>query len=1060
MVDLTLDSDFSSNDDEVLPSIGRAMNAKEVPVPLPPSSRASTASMPAARPTKSAIPEPGSNSGVKPKQTPSTQSNDTNTSLRERLASSSKPSIAEPSTYMWPTVATPKSYAQAQVNMNGAAKSPKDAERSKKRRKLSIPGGQAATHNASQIQQRAHDSVAPQSRSASRPSRDVNFGAKLNTMNGVPSVHYMNSALKTSGSSILDDVVAQAPRPLIIGRLPQEDAATGLPSPGLTTPESMSAVVIDLDLSGGEEMEIEPPAPAVERAQPSLRPSLPREIPPVVATSEHDGKDSVTSDLPMRQMTPRKPPSSQPIPREPTPTSAAAPITAPTSKRPHADDPMRKADHLLIFLKEVKRLKWADITNEFAKDIKGRNYTQLQSRYSATLNKRDRAHDPPTLDLPPRFAAEATIDWETVHAYAPGPKISKVADLSLNETSHKKPFGRPRAVHQVKDHDDSSGTDSAPRQRSRRAAPVDYTWPRLKTVEGGFEEERIDGEVPAVGSRLNVDISSRSQTPPDQTLVKNSAGIKTRHKRFNTDRSTEDANLGLALQRSLYQTSQDRVPYLSSSQRRAMHDEPAEWTWDARTVQNWQGTVMHVDFSPTELQTVEKVVAKLIPAGRQTRHTTYRRHLRTVLKTLGEPKLQKVAHEVSLHLRLRDIQSILSFLDDAAAGKISDTPQIQRLVTAESVPKLSSRQEISATSHIRQRELGLQSRRGWQAASTPLTYQIKNQQMDTLGPKSTWTGASSDIHTVAWSPNGQCFAAGAIAVTDNDSMQYNRPNVLMYGDTTNDNIYELGEHCIDRPKTEAGANSTHAMYVSQDPKLYTTVSSVAFSPSGRFMYSAGYDQNLCLWDVTAGSRQPQLARSLLHKAPVDILAVNENYDGIIATATTRTTDKSIKLVCFDEEMIYEEDEADWLKSRANFASTKATNRPDLKMSANALKFDPTGLYLLAGFGANMREDSGLDTSGDICLWDVATQKSLNVHGSSRNVFDVTFNPAPRYFGLFAVGSVANGNVNRGTRSVVRFYSPKGVDKYTCPLEIECKAFDMNDVLYWQVSTLGSTIYTS
>jgi hypothetical protein len=41
--------------------------------------------------------------------------------------------------------------------------------------------------------------------------------------------------------------------------------------------------------------------------------------------------------------------------------------------------------------------------------------------------------------------------------------------------------------------------------------------------------------------------------------------------------------------------------------------------------------------------------------------------------------------------------------------------------------------------------------------------------------------------------------------------------------------HELAEHYKIRKKTESGANSSHAMFASQDRKLYTTVTSVAFS---------------------------------------------------------------------------------------------------------------------------------------------------------------------------------------------------------------------------------------
>ncbi|KAF1926662.1 WD40 repeat-like protein [Didymella exigua CBS 183.55] len=697
------------------------------------------------------------------------------------------------------------------------------------------------------------------------------------------------------------------------------------------------------------------------------------------------------------------------------------------SKNPCSGNAAERADHLLIFLKEVKRLKWSEITKEYLKHVPGSNYGRIQSRYSTVLNKRDRTQDPPRLNLPPKFAAEASIDWATVHSSTRTPHVDKSQVIS-------------RALQQTRDDGDSSssGDWESQRQRSRRAAPVNYRWPK-----GGLEES-ADAEKPLVSHWTAFGVHSRSELPRDEMTVTPSRSSMVRLKPLDPNFKQQDAKLGVALQRNLRNIQHGHLPYLSSSQRLAMRESPEDWMWDQSSIKSWQGAILHIDFSPVELLTVETVVAMFIPSVLQTRHSTYRRRLRAIMKDIAEPKLHKLAHEIGRHLRPRNTRGIMSFLEDAAAGKVSDVPHIQRLASTTPYPSLRSAQNVSVPSCVLQRELGLQSRGGRQTASRPLTYQLRNQLVDTLGLKSTWTGASSDIHTVAWTSDGQFFAAGAVAVTDTDSMQYNRPNVLLYGDTTSGKIHELGEHCVDRPKAEVGANSTHAMFVSQDSKLYTTVTSVAFSPSGRFMYSAGYDHCVCIWNVSVGSEQPYMIRELQHKAPVDVLAVNPKVDGIIATATKCTTDRSIKLVKFQEDDINDEP---WQYTKANFASAKAMSRPDLKMSANALKFDPTGQVLLAGFGANMREDSGLDTSGDICLWDVEAETALQVYGSSRNVFDVTFNAIPRHRGLFAVGCVANGKVNRGTRSVVRFYTPNEDYRFVCPLELECQAFDMNDIVW-------------
>lgn len=780
------------------------------------------------------------------------------------------------------------------------------------------------------------------------------------------------------------------------------------------------------------------------------------------AIVEHKDEDGVVGDLPLRQSTTRDIKLTSTRDMEQTPTFARS---DPPAVSPRAPTPNQRAgstnsgfqlaveDQLIIFLKEVKRFKWTEITKEYLKDYPDSNYGRIQSRYSSFLNKRDRTQDPASLVLPSRFAAEAVIDWTSVHANTQPPRVRKEVANSGNMNpdvprhAHvTKPQAAPRAMQQIIGDADSSSGESAPqRHRSRRGAPVNYTWPQLRTVKGGFEELPDDAGDPTPHSRARSGIQSRSGSPSDKTPIITGSSRTINSKPLDPEFSHRDSKLGLDLQRNAQNAQQVCQPYLSSSQRLAVHESPEGWIWDQSSMQDWQGAILHVDFSPTELQIVEKVIAKSIPSVRQTHHSTYRRRLRAILKGLTSPKLQQLAHETGRHLRSRDIRSIRCFLEDAAAGKVSDVPQVKRLALKKPDSRLHRTQLVSTSSHVRQRELGLQTKRGLHAASTPVTYQLKNQLTDTLGPKSTWTGASSDIHTVAWSPDGQCFAAGAVAVTDSDSMQYNRPNVLMYGDTIAGNIYELAKHWIDREQTENGANSTHAMYASQDPKLFTTVSSVAFSPSGRLMYSAGYDHSVCIWDVSANSQQPYMIRELQHQAPVDVLAVNPACGGMLATGTKRTTEKSIKLVKFSEEAIYDEP---WPYTRSNFASTKAVSRPDLRMSANALKFDMTGRYLLAGFGANLREDSGFHTSGDICLWDVESETALSLHGSSRNVFDVTFDPRPGYHGLFAVGCVANGNVNRGTRSVVRFYAFQKDDKITCPLEIECKALDMNDVVWW------------
>ncbi|KZM25199.1 uncharacterized protein EKO05_0008487 [Ascochyta rabiei] len=1074
LVDLTLDSDFDSEDDII---VSETASSRAAYVSLAPARRPSYASTPATRPSTPPVPLPGSASNAHSEQSAGVQSRKSCTPTGRATNASSSTStttIASPAN-MGRNASTSQDVAAALLTAPSAARTSTHVENSAKRRKLTTLDRPEVGQNKIVKQSSTHGDAAPTlAQNVAGSSRNTNLGAKLNNMNGAPSVHFMNAALKPTGLPVpvLDDVLLQAHRPLPIGRLSEDHAMTGLLSPGLTTTPESEVVVIDSD---DEPELVQPSLPHADRAteasvirhesdhglqsraalpsgnmlNASVRTqSLRRSFSPPPAP--HHDRNTASSGLAVRQPTPRKMQQISETPRVPLAVLPTPPATTKPSCMTKTNHISEQADHLLIFLKEVKKLKWTDITAEFNREIPRRSYVQLQSRYSQTLNRRDRTQDPPTLNLPARFAAEATVDWQTVHADIPGPSPRiEVAGLSLNGMSQQNEYqnSKPRAVQQIRDHDKSSGTDSGPqRQRSRRTAPVDYTWAKLGTR---FAADELEGDVsdekctPRLKSRLNAPI--RSESPADGTLVVSEPKVATQTKLLEMNFHAKDSLLGLATGRGLRSVQQERMPYLSLSQRIAMREGSEEWTWD-QTNPDWQGAVLHVDFSSAELQIVENVVGETVKSARRTRHSTYRRHLRAVLKKLAEPRLQQLAYEIARHLRSRGVQSIKSFLQDAATGKLSEAPQIQRYAAASPNTKLSSIQRPSIPAVIRQRELGFQSRRGWRTASSPLTYQTKNRMMDTIGPKYTWTGASSDVHTVAWSPKGQHFAAGAVAVTDVDSMQYNRPNNLLFGNAHEGTIHELGEHRIDRTRTDNGANSTHAMYVSQDPNLYTTVSSVAFSPSGDWLYSAGYDKTVCVWDTSLS----RLITSLKHNAEVDILAVNPPYEDVIATASKQTTNDSIKLVRLNQDVI---NDASWKPTVRNFASAKAMSRPDLKMTVNALQFNPIGgSVLLAGFGANLCEDSGLDTTGDICLWDVEYGINLHVHGSSRNVFDVTFNPNPRKHCLFAVGCVASGNVNRGTRSVVRFYTTKGAwndrdRKHTCPVELECKAYDMNDIVW-------------
>ncbi|KAH7412138.1 WD40-repeat-containing domain protein [Phaeosphaeria sp. MPI-PUGE-AT-0046c] len=733
----------------------------------------------------------------------------------------------------------------------------------------------------------------------------------------------------------------------------------------------------------------------------------------------------------------------------------AHPLSAPlvtASPRPVAQQAIRpkftnqfseEEEHLLIFLKEVKKFTWKQITSEFQKYYPSRVYHTLQSRYTTNINKRNRDEDPATLKLPSEWASEASIDWPSVRANKAQPSKPVARGRPSNDTGRvgRQPptldVVKPGMVRQLTENDYSSGGEVTMHvRRPRRAPPVNYDVRRRnRRSDDAIDEMHLnDGDT----EELTIIDTPEISDSPSQTQ---SAAPAKAHVVINSplhlDHDAHDAAIALRCQNSMG----DKLPYLGIAERIFLQSTPDSWKWNQLASRSWQGMLVHVDFSTVETARVERALARDKRRTQKIRHSTQRRQLQSMLKSLVEPQLLRLAHDLQRCLPARSSDSIAAFLRDARAGKLPDSPQIVRLSAARPQNSMITRSIESTSTILRQRELGLQSRRGWTAASRSLTYPVKNKVMDTLGPSSYWTGASSDIHTVAWSPDGEKFAAGAVAVTDQDSMQYNRPNNLLFGSLAYNEIHELPCHSLARPIPTTGANSSHAMFVSQDPKLYTTVTSVAFAPCGSLMYSAGYDKSLCVWNLESSSSQPELALKLKRGEEVEMMAVNPHESGVLATAS-RKVDKAIRLVRLGEQyprgfQVH------------SFQSDKATSRSDLNILPQALRFEPRfGTLLLAGFGANAREDSsGFDTTGDLCLWDIETHAQMSMYGSNKNVFDVAFNPNQRSMPLFAAGCVAGGNVNRGMRSVIRLFEHRTMDKYTSPVEIECRALDMNDVVW-------------
>lgn len=342
---------------------------------------------------------------------------------------------------------------------------------------------------------------------------------------------------------------------------------------------------------------------------------------------------------------------------------------------------------------------------------------------------------------------------------------------------------------------------------------------------------------------------------------------------------------------------------------------------------------------------------------------------------------------------------------------------------------------------LRNRELGLSSR-GRHVGTVCQLHQLKSEMIE---PWKNWKGASGDVVAVAWNPDSNVYAFGAAAHTNIEDIQYNRPCNLLLGNLTSNQLRELPDHRIDRPKPETipnGPNATQAVYDACDPKVYETVTSIAFLPTGDRMLTASHDCTVKIWDVTAGKYQ--CLSTLPHEAWVTSVEVSEYRQGVFATAS-----KSVK----DAIRVYH-NSAD-PSSYEKFSASRAIKYPDWKIYPECLRWGPnhhTSHLLLAGF--QQWEQQGEPGGGQLCLWDANAFEAITVTPSSQSVFAAAWHPTQPFF---ATGGAPGNNITdkANTNTVVRTWDLRNTKRFH--VEYECPATDMQDIT---LSPLDPNIVTA
>lgn len=357
--------------------------------------------------------------------------------------------------------------------------------------------------------------------------------------------------------------------------------------------------------------------------------------------------------------------------------------------------------------------------------------------------------------------------------------------------------------------------------------------------------------------------------------------------------------------------------------------------------------------------------------------------------------------------------------DDGPIAETAKVPPEEAAMVQEPGRALDVAHPSSMSRLLRCREIGNGGGRNWSSTTRMrVPDELQNHVLDTLGPRRFFHGASRDVTCVAWANDGNRFAAGAIAIDDERSMQYNRPNNLLLGNLDHNSLTELPEHHVPRPIVgdSHNVNSLHAMQGSQDPRLFKTVAAVDFSEDSRALYTAGADGVVRMYDSSNGRCLSS------YKQEGELAVLTTSSRGLLASGCRRSDDGSISIVRCHNDM---------LEPVAQIGPSRMDVQSSLPIFPSALKWG-IGKYnhlLLAGFASDSYEEDRL-AAGELCLWDATADRKIEIKPMVRNVFDVAWNPfAERWIRLVCSRVRSLGKTPSQLRSVFRTRSRPRI---SCP----------------------------
>ena len=564
------------------------------------------------------------------------------------------------------------------------------------------------------------------------------------------------------------------------------------------------------------------------------------------------------------------------------------------------------------------------------------------------------------------------------------------------------------------------------------------------------------------------DIPSSSQPAPRRAPNATRAHLVPRQvQALEPDRPRVKALRRLQAQRLAALDTTIRRPYLSSVDRDNIRRgldlmlNGRDQMLSIEELRQLQGSVLHVDFSPEEMNFVCESI-RAVKGGNNSLNDDSSQQTMALMKheeanidricRLIQTNIKNSARKVAQSLlQVRSEMDVRAFLEDAAAGSLSSTPSFLGLDLTPLPKQPPSTSSVSSL--LRERETWGMAPFRARGCRQSFGVEFSNHLEDSLVLQSEWTDCCGDISDVSWT--GDCaFICGATAHSDFHNMQYNKPGNLLVGSVTLDTLRSIPDHRIERPiigREENAENALESMRQTQDSWLYTSVVSTAHSEASGYTFTASFDGNVKVWKVSDDGSSMVLHGNWAHEGKVNFVKTSEHHERI-ATAS-HVSSRAIRVYDFDESSIPGSpfDSYDCERALAQAQEVKRTDTWAYFPATIAWgRFRSVEMLLLVGYSPRSLTEHENDipeekrNSGELCLWNVENGEPVLISSSKcQNVFEVMWHPTQP---IFLAATSPSGIYDTQTKTQIRLFGQHELTGTFMQIKVlDCEASDINEL---------------